>query len=308
MRPPRPLPTHLVGRAFTTDDVGLHGQSIGRLRGRDLSAPHRGVRTVGVDLDTVRGRCRAYEPLLGRSRVFSHVTAALLLDLPLPPRVASAPELHVGARDGTTPPRARGIVGHRLAPDTVVAFAHGHPVTAALDTWRSLADVLPQEELVAVGDRIVSGVRTGTDRTDVLASVADLRQAALEHRGRRGAAALRWAAARVRTGVDSRPESLLRLAVVEAGLPEPLVGHPVVVDHGGLTLHPDLADTRARLLYEYEGDFHRTERHRFRDDIHRRELLEDAGWRVIRVTADDLFARRQQFIRRIRHLHAARAQ
>jgi len=308
MRPRRPLPAHLTQRAFTTDDAELHGLSTRRLRGSDLDAPHRGVRTAGIDLESVSGRCSAYEPLLGRSRVFSHLTAAMLLDLPLPPQPAASPALHVGARDGTTPPRARGVVGHRLAPETAVGFAHAHPVTSALDTWRALADVLTREDLVAVGDRIVSGVRAGSKRCDILGTSADLRRAAEAHRGRRGAAALRWAAERVREGVDSRPESLLRLAIVESGLPEPVVGHRVLVDGGRLLLHPDLADLPARLLYEYEGDFHRTTRQRFRDDIRRRELLEDAGWRVIRVTADDLFTRRPHFLRRIHEIRRTRMQ
>jgi very-short-patch-repair endonuclease len=51
---------------------------------------------------------------------------------------------------------------------------------------------------------------------------------------------------------------------------------------------PDLAYPNERIAIEYEGEVHATDLQTFRDDIERRERFEDAGWRVIRVTADHL--------------------
>ena len=42
------------------------------------------------------------------------------------------------------------------------------------------------------------------------------------------------------------------------------------------------------MIVEYEGDRHRADRQRWLSDIARIQLLEDAGWRVIRITALDL--------------------
>jgi very-short-patch-repair endonuclease len=42
-------------------------------------------------------------------------------------------------------------------------------------------------------------------------------------------------------------------------------------------------------------------------DITRRELMEDAGWRVVRVTAEDLFDHPEALIARIRSILASRA-
>ena len=45
---------------------------------------------------------------------------------------------------------------------------------------------------------------------------------------------------------------------------------------------------RQRVLLEYEGDQHRTDKRRFRSDIRKYEAQQDLGWRVVRVTEDDL--------------------
>ncbi|HEY9424971.1 MAG TPA: hypothetical protein VIP54_09240, partial [Microterricola sp.] len=56
----------------------------------------------------------------------------------------------------------------------------------------------------------------------------------------------------------------------------------------------------------YEGDEHRESKRRFRADIRRREKFEAAGWRVIRVTADDLGEELGAFIGRVRAIVSAR--
>jgi len=85
---------------------------------------------------------------------------------------------------------------------------------------------------------------------------------------------------------------------VHAGLPEPVVAHPVRVA-GGLMLHPDLAYPEQRIAIEYEGDGHRTDASQWRRDVERVELLWAAGWRVIRVTADHLFRESRELVHRI---------
>jgi very-short-patch-repair endonuclease len=70
-------------------------------------------------------------------------------------------------------------------------------------------------------------------------------------------------------------------------IPEPITDCPILVA-SGLVLHSDLGYPAARIALEYEGDQHRTDRKRWMDDIRRRELMEDAGWRVVRVTQADL--------------------
>ena len=59
------------------------------------------------------------------------------------------------------------------------------------------------------------------------------------------------------------------------------------------------------MIFEYEGDGHRTDRDQWLDDIDRRELFEDAGFRVVRVTTRDVFSVRSVLARRVHSLGLA---
>ncbi len=63
---------------------------------------------------------------------------------------------------------------------------------------------------------------------------------------------------------------------------------PVEVE-GGLVLHTDLGYPELRLGIEYEGDDHRKNRRKWESDVLRRELMEEAGTSVLRVTAKQLY-------------------
>lgn len=261
---------------------------------------------MGVDTSTIMGLCESYVPLLGPHQVFCGVTAAILLRMPLPHDLAEQTIIHVGARNGAQPRRGVGVRGHRLPSGADIWRIGPLLLTSPIITWGQLSTVLSREDLTAVGDYMVSGVRDGFRQRQPLASIDDIRMAAASCSGNRGAKVLRWASERVRGGVDSRPETLLRLLLVSAGFEEPVIGLSVLVDSGALTLHPDLAWTKLRIVFEYEGDGHRESKQQFRHDIRRRELFEAAGWRVIRVTADDLGRYRALFLRRVRASVAAR--
>jgi hypothetical protein len=267
--------------------------------------PFHGASAFNLDLNSVFGLCRSYEPVLADGQFFSHSTAAALHGVPLPETIGLSP-IHIAAFD-RTPPRRSGVIGHATSVFAVDLLA-GFPVVAAPDAWCQLAGQLNREDLVAAGDFLISGVRRARGaRSAPLCSLEQLRRAVAQHRGCRGARSLQWALPRLRTGVDSRPESLLRLLLVAAGIAEPLVGFPVEVDRGRSTLHPDLALPGVRVAFEYEGDGHRVSRSQFHSDIARRERFEAAGWRVVRVTADGLFVHPSELIDRVHDVLGLRA-
>jgi hypothetical protein len=271
----------------------------GRLRAADVDAPFHGIRSANLPLDTPVALARAYEPRLRPGQFYCHVTAALLWGIPLPMELEGALVVHVGTTNGSKP-RTRGVVGHEFRP-LRVRRRKGLPVTVPADTWCHLASMLSREDLVAAGDFLISGERVrATVRTTPLCTESDLADAASRYGRTPGVASIRWALLRLRTGVDSRRESLLRLALVAHGLPEPVVGHPVAVV-GGIVLHPDLSYPLARVAIEYEGDEHRSSKRRWRDDLRRVRLLEEAGWRVFRVSADEIGDPREV----VRSLHRA---
>ena len=297
-----PLPTALRDSAFRAADAAEHGIGRGRLRSPDVAHPFHGVNSVGLDLDHILERCRAAEPLLDHGRWFSHTTALALWGAPLPRSVV---DIHVSVLFPRTPPRRRGVIGHALA-SIEPALRLGLPVVAPADAWCQAASILSREECVVVADFLLTGRKVGTHREPALVTLAELEIAADRHRGARGALRVAWALPRARVGPDSRPESLLRLLLVAHRIEEPTIGHPIEVE-GGLVLHPDLALVRARVVLEYEGDGHRLDRRTWLADIARRELIESAGWRVVRVTSVDLFEQPRAFVERLRAILRSRS-
>lgn len=281
-----PIPPDALGSAFRTSRSGGRGLGRGRLRAADVDAPFHGIRSVNLPLDTPVALARAYEPRLKPGQFYCLVTAALLWGIPLPTELERAMVVHVGTTTGSKP-RTRGVAGHEYR-ELRIRHRKRLPVTTPADTWCHLASVLSREDLVAAGDFLISGERlSATLRTTPLSTPDELADAASRYGRTPGARNIRWALPRLRKGVDSRRESLLRLLLVALGLPEPVVGHPVTVA-GGVLLHPDLSYPHARIAIEYEGDEHRSSKQRWRDDLRRVRLLEEAGWRVFRVTDDDM--------------------
>ena len=113
-----------------------------------------------------------------------------------------------------------------------------------------------------------------------------LRAYAQAHGGR-GAPLARRAASLVRERVDSFRETRLRLCLVLAGLPEPHCNLVIMRDE-----HPlgrvDLLLEEFKVIVEYDGDQHRTDKGQWSADIHRDEEFGSLGYRTVRVTATHL--------------------
>ncbi|GAA2033149.1 hypothetical protein GCM10009819_16530 [Agromyces tropicus] len=270
---PRPLPPPLRAGAFTVHAADALGVTRGRLRASDLTAPYPGVRMVGAPVG-LEEQCRAFARRMRREQVFSHMTAASLWGLPIPVEHEGAP-LHVTALNGREP-RVDGVIGHRVRPERVRWLVlRGLPVVSAADAWCQLATTLRPDDLIAAGDALL-GWPVPMIRTEEL-------DAAIErHRRGRGARARDAARQDVRPGSASRRESLLRLAVVRAGLPEPECNGRIRLA-GGRTVHGDLVFRAQRVLLEYDGDHHRTDTAQFARDVDRLNALAAAGWTVLRV-------------------------
>ncbi|MEU4621598.1 DUF559 domain-containing protein [Actinoplanes sp. NPDC023801] len=89
---------------------------------------------------------------------------------------------------------------------------------------------------------------------------------------------------------ESPMETILRLLLVDAGLPAAEPQFEVRDAYGCLIGRVDLAWPSVRLAVEYEGDHHR-EQEQFRRDIARVNALRRVGWAVIRLSADDVLRR-----------------
>jgi hypothetical protein len=284
--------------AVRTGDRDAHGMSRERLmRGNDVEHPFWGVSSAGLDLSTIEGMSLAFRPLMRPNDAISHTSAALLFGAPLPHPEPPLLPLHVTSI-GTRAHRGPNLVGHEWNESLQLDVIRGIRVVAPADMWCQLSTMLSREDLVAIGDFLVSGVPAeGRNvRTVPCCSIAELRDAVRRHGRRAGARKLAWAIERVRVGVDSRPETILRLLLVAAGLPEPLVNDPVRVADGK-SYKPDLKHKLWRTLYEYEGVLHLRSPKQWRFDTWRYQQFEGVGWKVIRVNADHLFVDPVGFLR-----------
>lgn len=290
-----PLPPALAHAAFTYREAIDAGVSRRRLGHPDIRRVQHGV-YARPSADDVVARCAELVPLLGERRWFSHLTAARLWGIPSPFPWTPGESVHVLAAAGAEPLRRPGIVGWETADPCAAVVRCGIPVMTAAATWVQLAvpgatasgrrrrGAFEVPWLVAAGDHLLTGPRAPGGRTP-LCTLDELADAVRAHRGKRGAKALAAALPLLRPGPQSPRESLLRLGLVERGLPEPTVQPPVATAAG--IRHPDLGYLDGRVLLEYQGDHHRTDARQWREDLRRQQLFEDAGYRVIAVTLDD---------------------
>ena len=278
-----PLPEPLRTKPFSVREAAALGVARNRLHAIDLVSPHRGVRTA-VTGPGALGACAALAPLLRPDEFVAHVTALWLWGLPLPARHEDGAELHLGSARARQRRRA-GVVGHRYSSGCTVHVVHGIPVASPVDAWVQAAPDSSVDELVVLGDALAGRWSPFAAARDV--PVDRLHEAVVAARGRRGARGLRTAVELVRPGVLSPRETTLRLLLTRAGLPEPVINTPARGASGRSLGRPDLSWPWARLGVEYEGDVHR-ERQVFRRDVERVERFHDEGWRLIRVSGDDL--------------------
>ncbi|MET4581924.1 hypothetical protein ABIE21_001414 [Conyzicola nivalis] len=294
--PPRaPLPEPFDRGAFSVRDAMARGVTRDRLRSDDLQRVFHGVRATGLDPSLLVDRCRAYAPRMNPTHAFSHLTAAELYRFPLPVGRRSL-QLHVTAPSPARAPGGRGIVGHqsRLWPLDVVTF-RGLRVVSPVVAWCQIAETLGVDDAVAIGDWVVTGSpfqnMLPLATLDEVAAASGARSGGWGHRVREAAIPL------IREGPLSRPESLLRLLLVRAGLPEPLLNAMCFTDEGEPIAVPDLAWVEFKTVAQYEGDHHRGQA-QFRRDIRRDERFVDHDWTVVKATAEDLFARPRELVER----------
>jgi hypothetical protein len=277
-----PLPDEFGRRAFLVNAAQAAGVGRSRLAGSDLQRPFWGIRAPAAGGDDVEALCGALALRMPPNAFFTHVTAAQLMRFPLPRRLETTRPMHVGVAEPGRAMDARGIVGHRLrvTPAELVAWG-GLRHTGPARTWLDLAAGLSLVELVAVGDHIVH-------REHPLATLHELTDALGSYPSRRGLVRARAALPLLRIGAESPRESALRVIIVLAGLPEPQCNVNIFDPNGNFLARGDLVYPQFKLVLEYQGDHHRTDRAQWRRDIRRVQNVEDNGWQMLQFTDDDL--------------------
>lgn len=293
-RPPRPLPPELAAGPFLVEDAAAAGVSRGRLRAADLARTRHGLYVPAGSLDTADGPLWHPRELAAYQRrhpdaVVSGPSAARLLGLTLPERALWSAAVHVSVGPGGRP-RQAGLVPHRArVPPGHRTVVEGVTVTTAPRTLWDLCGMLPwlgERDVVVAGDALVAPPwLPGGGRGRPAHTLGELHRV-LEERGSfRGVRRARAALQRIRVGADSPQETRLRLALVDAGLPEPVVQCPLDPADRFAPV-ADLAYPAWRLVLQYEGASHRTREPQERD-VRRDRWCEDRRWLVLKVVAAD---------------------
>ncbi|MEE1620786.1 hypothetical protein ACQ7DA_07480 [Zafaria sp. J156] len=308
------LPDAAQKGIFTAEDALAGGVTRHQLRLPEMTVPSRGLRINSAFESDARQVLAVYSTITPDTYV-SHTSAAQAWGMWLERRHESTCPVHLTRVAGRgAAPRRKGVVGHTapLTKEDVRSF-DALRLTSAEWTWTDLAALgLDVRELVVAGDSLLQrgdgpNRRSGPLGRHPISSVERL-SAVLARRGRiPGAVAARKALAMMRPGVDSRPESILRQLIVEAGYPEPLVNRPVSRP-GGATILPDLQYRELRIAIQYEGAHH-SELVQLGKDINRDFAYESLGWIVVRADKAIFTANgRARFLDRLEHAFEKRRQ
>jgi hypothetical protein len=166
----------------------------------------------------------------------------------------------------------QGLTVHTvdLRSDEIMSMGPLPATTPQRTAW----DVATRLDLVtAVG--ILDGL-LAIGALDDLEPIADAHED--ERRWRRALEAFAFTDGRA----QSRPESTMRVKLIQADFPRPEPQLPVPV-RGGLVLHPDLAWEHYRVALEYDGEYH-AGAEQLEHDRSRLNLLVSQGWIVLYAT------------------------
>ncbi|MGP9539379.1 hypothetical protein ACT3SP_15325 [Brachybacterium sp. AOP43-C2-M15] len=265
--------------------------STDRLRARDLRRLGYGLH-ARIDVDLTEAAILSALTRTDPRVVARGLSAARFWKLPLP-----RPEQNWVTEPEITPVEVSAN-GHarrdtavvrwnrqRIRPEEIVV-ADDVRVTDRVRTWLDLAQLLPLDPLVHIGDHLIRHPRSSFEkRNSAFASPSELRDAMQGYPGP-GRPLLRQALALIRVGSDSPAETALRLAAERAHLPRPVLNTRQFVDGYDLG-EPDLAWPEWKVCVEHDGPSHRTSAQQQRD-IARRELRESLGWVEVQTVAVDL--------------------
>jgi hypothetical protein len=263
-------------------EAGIDADDLKRLiASREIRRVLRGVYASADTPDSLTTRCAAARLVTSAHVVICDRTAAWIwgVDVFDYRELEILPPLETWALRGHPRVTREGCAGgtRDLASHDVVEV-QGLRVTTPLRTALDLACRLPARSALAALDAFM--------REHNLTR-ADYRRGLVRYYRRRGVVQARMLVGLADGRSESAGESWVRLAMLEAGLPEPELQCWVDVD-GVPTYRLDIAYPKHKVAVEYDGAaFHDHPADRDRDE-RRRTWLREHGWTVIVVTRHKL--------------------
>ncbi|MFD1825580.1 MULTISPECIES: DUF559 domain-containing protein [Mumia] len=267
------IPALLFERPFTPRDAKSVGVSRRQLDGNRFVRLFRGAYVTAGTRLTLVVWIRAALLLLPDDAVASHLTALRLWGLEL----RSLLPLHFSTN---TVARIRRdeIRLHRRRGRLRAYVRQFLACTGPDRTYVDCATILNAVELVQAAEHLIHAGHTTLAELSTYVGATHID----------GVVRARRAFTYVREGVESPMETLVRLMLVFARLPEPNPNPDILDNLGRFVARCDLVYWDYRVIVEYDGAWHeRSKKQRARDRT-RREALERLGWTVIVVLEDDL--------------------
>lgn len=283
---------------FTLDEAQALGISRYRLRSREFAGVSRNLyRPVAWEFE-LREAARALSAATPGAWI-SHSSAARLHGLVLPPWLSDSNELHLSKPRKLPGTRRTGISGHTvLVFPGEVECLDGLWISTPARTWLDLAGTLPLNELICMGDQLIRIPRPDFEgRATPHATVAQLRAMLDRHKNLQGIVRAREALELMRVGADSAPETLMRLAMLDAGLPEPEL--QLKLWNNKKSPSADAGYRARRIALQYDGVHHR-DPEQMHSDRRRDKAFRSAGWTVLVFTDEDLADDFRRAVRRIK--------
>ena len=260
-------------------EVFLGGEALaaGRVTRHQLqlwyTTVYRGVYVPkGVDV-SLRDRAIAAWLASGRRGVVAGVAASALHHAPWVDPTQPIELLGVTCR-----PQPGLIPRRDTFADDEVTRASGLPVSTRLRTAFDLGRHLERPQALA---RLDALMWTQQFSIEAVSELSDRYPRA------RGIRQLRELLPLVDGGADSPRESRIRLWLIDAGMPTPQTQIPVF-DGGRVPVaFLDMGWGDFKVAVEYDGDHHRKDRRQYVKDIARIRMLEEIGWIIIRVIAEE---------------------
>ncbi|WAH96137.1 endonuclease domain-containing protein [Arthrobacter sp. MMS18-M83] len=192
------------------------------------------------------------------------------------------------------------MIGHTvIAAEDEVEVADGIRISTRSRTWLDMARLLPLNDVVCMGDELIRVPRQSLEGRDTpFATLEELRALVERHPNLQGVVRARQALELMRVGADSAPESLLRLAMLDAGVPEPEL-QLRLRDADPFSPSADLGFRQRRVAIQYDGGHHLVEAQSL-SDRRRDKAFEAAGWTVLVFRKEDFVDGFEQATKKIK--------
>jgi very-short-patch-repair endonuclease len=265
-------------------DVGLTKRQVDRRVGRTWALVYDGVYRFAGAPATWRSGLRSAAFAAGIGAAICHRSAAALYELP--GARLDVIELTCVRWTRTTHP---GLVVHESRRLGVgdIKLVDGIPATRPERVILDLASLSPRANYLEL---VIEAARRKR-----LITYESTRQVFDQHarRGLKGVRAMREALER--WDPDSRPtesvmETLLRRALRDNGLPEPVVQYDVTDQAGRFIARVDAAYPSARIAVEYDSKQEHSDEFQVARDARRRNALQATGYAVLSARHADLLA------------------